>query len=496
MKKLLLVALVAVLVMAAVPQDTAYAWPSCGTYTVTTTRNYSDSDAKIDVDRLRNWPTIQAWGYNGWEITNITAFADHGYKDSQNYPDGTTYAVNDVWMYYARSVKVTFEKDCPPPVVEASVDIVTSCNLDGSWNYTGTLDFSPDWDNDGDSTTKMEFHYLGNLNRNNIPASTTVVGSGVFVEWLRHGQVVADASAGFRIEAPDCYQTCDAETPFVEVGREYDPWGPWEYDINTDQMIRVRTYRVFLESYDLRDPSIRPPCDERTSHNSEQQVRKPDEDFYFYSEEDCFTWVVYRVDIHEGTGETTTIDSEGTWTDPLVDESFKHESGLNVVEPQDCFKITEDISYEADCDGWAVYELTLVDGEIHASELIASGEWKDIYTQESVKVLLPNEQTAEFFEPAECTQCRQDPIGEMFTLIGPNGEIGYLASYQINPNTGRYAIPNVGAQKQCLGFVAVAAPHGEIIYRDCKGEVNIVCYMCTGGAYGQGVFDAYYRDYR
>ena len=69
----------------------------------------------------------------------------------------------------------------------------------------------------------------------------------------------------------------------------------------------------------------------------------------------------------------------------------------------------------------------------------------------------------------------------LFTLIGPDGQVGYLASYQINPNTGTWAIPSVPYQQQCLGWVAVSAPNGDVIEVGCDGKINIICRRCAGG---------------
>jgi len=84
--------------------------------------------------------------------------------------------------------------------------------------------------------------------------------------------------------------------------------------------------------------------------------------------------------------------------------------------------------------------------------------------------------------------CKAKRLGMLFTLIGPDGQVGYLASYQRNPNTGDWAIPNVASQLQCLGWVAVSAPNGDVIEIGCDRQINIVCRRCMGGgpdeAYG------------
>ena len=87
-------------------------------------------------------------------------------------------------------------------------------------------------------------------------------------------------------------------------------------------------------------------------------------------------------------------------------------------------------------------------------------------------------------------ECNVEVIGQWFVLYGPNGEIEKLASYQLNPNTGTWSIPNVGAQQKCLGYIAIRAVGDDLIYRDCSGHVNILCRKCAGG----GPSDAYIEE--
>ena len=77
--------------------------------------------------------------------------------------------------------------------------------------------------------------------------------------------------------------------------------------------------------------------------------------------------------------------------------------------------------------------------------------------------------------------CPFEEIGELFLLTGPEGQKAWLASYQLNPNTGRWALPNTGSQQRCLGWIAVNAESGQIIYRDCNGNINILTRRCEGG---------------
>jgi len=284
-----------------------------------------------------------------------------------------------------------------------------------------------------------------------------------------------------RPEVP-CYETCD-ETVALEPVITYGEWSDWTFDPDTGLMERSRTKTTTTVFVDARDGKT--PCgDPEVVEEQQEETRDPEQ--RFFAEATCEGWQVFQTG--EGIDGDELIDA-GVWENPLVDESFFHEEyDLQIDEPQDCFEIGDDVSFEADCDAWKVFALTLVDGEVVASELIDQGEWGNPYRQERVVVLF-DEQEITFYEPVECVQCKRVAIGELFLLIGPNGEQGWLASYQRNPNTGDWAIPNVGAQQQCLGFVAVAAPEGKTIYRDCNGEINLVCYRCTGG--GDGIPGAY-----
>jgi len=102
-------------------------------------------------------------------------------------------------------------------------------------------------------------------------------------------------------------------------------------------------------------------------------------------------------------------------------------------------------------------------------------------TLEATPTDTPEVQETPTVTPTRAEECLLTEIGALFELFGANGEVGRLASYQINPNTGRFAIPNVNAQAQCLGFVAVNVGHVWKITVDCQGIVNILTYRCTGG---------------
>lgn len=78
-------------------------------------------------------------------------------------------------------------------------------------------------------------------------------------------------------------------------------------------------------------------------------------------------------------------------------------------------------------------------------------------------------------------ECPYEEIGELFLLIGPDGQRAWFGSYQRNPNTGNWALPNTASQQKCLGWIAVDAPAGKIIYADCNGNVNYVTIPCEGG---------------
>lgn len=261
---------------------------------------------------------------------------------------------------------------------------------------------------------------------------------------------------------PPPYETCDETGDWVLVNTS-------DFTFNPDTGLMERT--LSYEKYDARDQSL---CDTKQV----TETRPPDQ--RYFADATCEGWEVFKTG--EGIDGDELIDA-GVWENPLEDESFLYEEyGIQIDEPRDCFEIGEDFSFEADCDAWKVFALTLVDGEVVASELIDQGEWRNVYRQESVTVVV-DEQEIKFYEPVECVKCKRTAIGEMFTLIGPNGEVGYLASYSQRPDGGFY-IPNVESQEACLGFVAVSAPHGEIIYRDCSGDLNIVCVRCMGGADG------------
>lgn len=85
--------------------------------------------------------------------------------------------------------------------------------------------------------------------------------------------------------------------------------------------------------------------------------------------------------------------------------------------------------------------------------------------------------------------CPYEEIGELFLLTGPDGQKAWFGSYQRNPNTGLWAIPNTSSQERCLGWIAVNAEAGKIIYRDCNGNVNYTTIRCSGGA--DGICGAY-----
>lgn len=101
-------------------------WPACGIHTIFTTSNYAHENlALVGVTygggSWWDWPTYTANSYNGWEITRLTAYTGAGgtgYTDVSTYPTGTTSLVHQIWMYYARSVKVELQKtECPSEVV-------------------------------------------------------------------------------------------------------------------------------------------------------------------------------------------------------------------------------------------------------------------------------------------------------------------------------------------------------------------------------------------
>src|SRR3990167_6634465 len=72
--------------------------------------------------------------------------------------------------------------------------------------------------------------------------------------------------------------------------------------------------------------------------------------------------------------------------------------------------------------------------------------------------------------------CDDDPCAYLFHLVGPNGEEADFASFNRRPDGGWY-LPNVGAQLQCLGWVAVSAPYGRELSRDEASQLT----SCFGG---------------
>ena len=72
--------------------------------------------------------------------------------------------------------------------------------------------------------------------------------------------------------------------------------------------------------------------------------------------------------------------------------------------------------------------------------------------------------------------CDEDPCAFLFHLIGPDGQEADFASFDRRPDGGFY-LPNVGAQLQCLGWVAVSAPYG----RPLSAEEASLLTSCYGG---------------
>ncbi|HDN59073.1 MAG TPA: hypothetical protein ENF20_03870 [Candidatus Marinimicrobia bacterium] len=86
--------------------------PDCGTYVATS------SDVNVTITAgYWDWPTVSAVSHNGWEITRISGYADHGYKDTATFSAGTTEASNKMWMYYIRRYEVEITKSCAPKKV-------------------------------------------------------------------------------------------------------------------------------------------------------------------------------------------------------------------------------------------------------------------------------------------------------------------------------------------------------------------------------------------
>jgi len=197
---------------------------------------------------------------------------------------------------------------------------------------------------------------------------------------------------------------------------------------------------------------------------------KPDCEEY-WGEADCEGWVIWGQIL---PGEPF-VASSGSWVNPFVLESAE-DYDVTVYEPEYCLQ--EPGEPYTDCTGVWFFNVELKDYELVY-------EWTNPANQESVVI---DEVT--YWEPRECIekQCESESLGWLFHLVGPDGQTCDLASYQRNPNTGRWAIPNVEAQQQCCGFVAENIPSGREIVKECNGKVNVICTRCMGGgpdiAYG------------
>ena len=172
----------------------------------------------------------------------------------------------------------------------------------------------------------------------------------------------------------------------------------------------------------------------------------------YYYEANCEEWVVYGQDYlnDEPFGEPY-IEDNGEWEVNDEDESFEWENLLFIQEPN-CEEPTATPTDEPTATP----------------------------TDEPTSEPTPTQIVDPTPTPTD-RPCPYEEIGELFLLTGPEGQQAWFGSYQRNPNTGAWAIPNTGSQQQCLGWVAVNASEGKIIYRDCNGNVNYLTYKCEGG---------------
>jgi hypothetical protein len=254
----------------------------------------------------------------------------------------------------------------------------------------------------------------------------------------------------------DCYEACEITHEVAGA------WSEWVFNEQTGKFERSRTIEIVGERGE--------DCGERT----ETEERDPESETRYFSEVDCTGWQVFSQAINEGDapdGDPVLVDS-GSWSNPFVLETATSQFiDGTMYEPENCEEPTPD-SY-TDCDGVFIFN-----EEAQAFELVYT--WKDPYKTET---------WGDFVEPSACKQCLVEQLGWLFHLVGAEGQTCDLASYQINPNTGDFAIPNTAAQQKCCGFVAVNIPFGREIVIGCDGEVNIVCARCTGGgppeAYGE-----------
>jgi hypothetical protein len=238
----------------------------------------------------------------------------------------------------------------------------------------------------------------------------------------------------------DCYKPCDEQTaqePVVVWG----DWSAWTFNPESGLMERERTGTKTTVYVDAKDGET--VCDREVEELYEKETREPETEIIVAS--DCDGWAIYR--IGEGVDGRELLAS-GDWTDPFADESFFHERlQMRVIEPQECFD--DDYRLETNCDGYFLY-FVKVGGEQDAEQLIASGEWKKPYKQETVEITVEDHGTFTFKEPKECVQC--EGVIWLWLLLDENG-VGF-GSIRDWGYDGSYDSPSVTSQINCYGRVA------------------------------------------
>lgn len=254
-------------------------------------------------------------------------------------------------------------------------------------------------------------------------------------------------------ECPSFYDVCD-ETVALAPVVTYGEWSAWAFNPDTGLFERSRTKTTTTVYVDARDGQT--PCgDPLVVETEDQETRDPDSRVSLTA--DCVG--VYAQVINEGDAPDGPKELIHEWANPFVVETFEE-----LVEPTDCEQASPE-SYMT-CEG--VFEF---DDETQAYEL--THVWTKQYEQEV---------WGDFVEPRECVDCEPIVIGRWFIHHSADGIVRELASFSpsdVNPS-GFYP-PSVGAQLRCNGFVSVDTDAGELIYRNCDGTTEAVCYRCMGG---------------
>ena len=72
--------------------------------------------------------------------------------------------------------------------------------------------------------------------------------------------------------------------------------------------------------------------------------------------------------------------------------------------------------------------------------------------------------------------CDDEPIcAELFFLVGPSGQSGWLASFS-RRSDGTFYLPSVTSQKMCLGFIATSAPTSRLLTAEQVAQELVPCF--------------------